>query len=136
MINGSRILVVEDNEELQGILADFLEVKGAEADFASNGLQGLNLALEHDFDAIVLDVMMPKLDGMDVLREIKKDSRMAVIPIVILTSSEDTESLRQSYLLQANSYIHKPVDFDEFVCVIDMIGHYWLNLNLPPPTEG
>lgn len=60
VLSGSQILVVEDNEELQGILADFLDVKQAEADFASNGELGLSLALSHTFDAIILDVMMPK----------------------------------------------------------------------------
>lgn len=111
MINGSRILVVEDNEELQGILADFLEVKGAEADFANNGLQGLNLALEHDFDALILDVMMPKLDGMQVAQQLREQG--CTTPILMLTALNGREDLLTGFESGVDDFVTKPFQFPE-----------------------
>jgi DNA-binding response OmpR family regulator len=84
MLKDKKILIVEDNIELQGILADFLEVKGADVDFASDGEQGIQLATECRFDAIILDVMMPKKDGIQVIQELRNAG--SDLPVLMLTA--------------------------------------------------
>ncbi|MGF1749115.1 response regulator transcription factor [Vibrio cionasavignyae] len=111
MLAGKRILVVEDNEELQGILADFLEVKGAEVDFADNGELGLELALEHEFDAIILDVMMPKKDGMQVARELREHGNTT--PVLMLTALNGQEDLLMGFENGIDDFISKPFQFPE-----------------------
>lgn len=111
MLAGSQILIVEDNEDLQGILADFLEVKGAEVDFASNGLQGLNLALKHDFDAIILDVMLPKKDGMQVAKELREQG--CTTPILMLTALNGQDDLLSGFGSGVDDFVSKPFQFPE-----------------------
>ncbi|KJY71645.1 chemotaxis protein CheY [Vibrio coralliilyticus] len=123
MLVGSRILVVEDNEELQGILADFLEVKGAEVDFASNGLLGLNLALKHEFDAIILDVMMPKKDGMQVAKELRENG--ITTPILMLTALNGQQDLLAGFESGVDDFVSKPFQFPELeVRLISLIKRY------------
>lgn len=81
---------------------------------------------------ILLDLKLPRLDGMDVLKRIRSDVRMSMIPIVVLTSSREQEDLLRSYSLGANSYIRKPVDFNQFVQAVQQLGLYWLVLNESP----
>ncbi len=111
MLQGAQILVVEDNPELQGILADFLEVKGAEVDFADNGEMGLNLAAENDFDAIILDVMMPKKDGMQVAQELRKMGKTT--PILMLTALNGREDLLTGFESGVDDFVTKPFQFPE-----------------------
>ncbi len=111
VLSGSQILVVEDNEELQGILADFLEVKQAEADFASNGELGLSLALSHAFDAIILDVMMPKKDGMQVARELRLKG--CTTPILMLTALNGQSDLLTGFDSGVDDFLTKPFQFPE-----------------------
>ncbi|MDA0116903.1 response regulator transcription factor [Vibrio sp. T11.5] len=111
MLENSRILVVEDNEELQGILADFLDVKGAEVDFAGNGELGLKLALENEFDAIILDVMMPKKDGMQVAKELRENG--CTNPILMLTALNGQEDLVKGFGNGIDDFISKPFQFSE-----------------------
>ncbi|NOH78348.1 response regulator transcription factor [Vibrio sp. RE86] len=111
MIEGSRILVVEDNEELQGILADFLEVKGAEVDFASNGELGVNLALESEFDAIILDVMMPKKDGFQAAQELREQG--CTTPILMLTALNGQQDLLSGFDSGIDDFVTKPFQFPE-----------------------
>lgn len=111
MLENSRILVVEDNEELQGILADFLEVKGAEADFADNGELGLKLALESEFDAIILDVMMPKKDGMQVAKELRENG--CTTPILMLTALNGQDDLINGFGNGVDDFVSKPFQFPE-----------------------
>lgn len=123
MLVGSRILVVEDNEELQGILADFLEVKGAEVDFASNGLLGFNLALEHEFDAIILDVMMPKKDGMQVAKELRENG--VTTPILMLTALNGQQDLLSGFESGVDDFVSKPFQFPELeVRLVSLIKRY------------
>ncbi|GLO62457.1 DNA-binding response regulator [Vibrio sp. MACH09] len=123
MIEGSRILVVEDNEELQGILADFLEVKGADVDFAGNGVLGLDLALANDFDAIVLDVMLPRKDGMQVAKELRENG--CTTPILMLTALNGQEDLLSGFESGVDDFISKPFQFPELeVRLVSLIKRY------------
>ncbi len=83
---------------------------------------------------ILLDLRLPKLDGIDVLRRIRTDERTKLIPVVVLTTSKEQKDLIESYSLGANSYIPKPVDFDQFVQAVRQLGLYWVLLNVPPPV--
>jgi two-component system response regulator len=81
---------------------------------------------------ILLDLKLPKVDGLEVLRRIKADPRTQTIPIVVLTSSREESDIVESYQLGVNSYIVKPVDFDQFVDSVRTIGFYWILLNQSP----
>ena len=85
---------------------------------------------------VLLDLKLPKVDGIEVLRRLGGDERTRRLPVVVLTSSREEQDIFQSYDLHANSYIHKPVDFDQFLDAVKQIGIYWLLLNEPPPSGG
>lgn len=81
---------------------------------------------------IMLDLRLPKVDGMEVLRRVKSDERTRAIPVVVLTSSKEDRDVAESYQLGVNSFISKPVEFDEFAKVVSELGLYWLLVNRPP----
>ena len=80
---------------------------------------------------ILLDLRLPKVDGMDVLRRVKSDERTRNIPVVVLTSSKEDRDITQSYDLGVNSFVSKPVQFDEFADTVTKLGLYWLLVNKP-----
>ena len=82
---------------------------------------------------VLLDLKLPKIDGLEVLRRLRSDERTKLLPIVVLTSSKEQQDLVESYSLGANSYVRKPVDFNQFVEAVRQLGLYWLVLNEPPP---
>jgi CheY-like chemotaxis protein len=82
---------------------------------------------------VLLDLKLPKINGLEVLEQMKADPRTQAIPVVILTSSKQESDMVKSYKLGANSYIQKPVDFEQFESVIKQIGYYWILVNQPPP---
>ena len=89
----------------------------------------------HDLpNVILLDLKLPKVDGIEVLKMLKGDRKTKLIPVVVLTSSKEESDLLKSYDLGVNSYIRKPVDFDQFVETVRQIGFYWMLLNEQPST--
>ncbi|MCK5152431.1 MAG: response regulator [Candidatus Thorarchaeota archaeon] len=85
---------------------------------------------------VLLDLNMPRMGGLDCLKEMRNDSNLRVLPVVILTSSREDRDVVESYEIGANSYIQKPVDFDQFVKAIQTLGLYWLVLNVSPKSGG
>jgi two-component system response regulator len=109
-----------------GILAlDYLFGEGTHADRDTTDMP----------QVVLLDLKLPKLDGLGVLRRLRADDRTRLLPVVILTSSNEDSDRINGYGLGANSYVRKPVDFDAFVAAAAQLGLYWLVLNLPPPKR-
>ena len=90
----------------------------------------------HPPKLILLDLKLPKVDGTEVLRQIKSNARTQAIPVVILSSSREERDLVESYKLGVNSYMHKSADFDQFRETIRTVGLYWLVVNQPPPEKA
>ena len=84
---------------------------------------------------ILLDLKMPKMDGIQVLRQIKSDKRLQMIPVVVLTSSRESHDLEICYQLGVNAYVVKPVKFADFVEAVKEIGMFWALINEPPPSS-
>jgi two-component system response regulator len=116
----NNIFVARDGEQA----LDFLFCRGA---FTSR-------SFEHPPKLVLLDLKLPKVDGMEVLKQVKADPRTRTIPVVIMTSSKEERDLVSGYNLGANSYIQKPVDFDQFRDTVKSVGLYWLVTNQPPPV--
>jgi two-component system response regulator len=85
---------------------------------------------------VLLDLKLPKLDGLGVLQRLRADERTKLLPVVILTSSNEEQDRINGYDFGANSYVRKPVDFDAFVAAAAQLGLYWLVLNQPPPVRN
>jgi two-component system response regulator len=85
---------------------------------------------------VLLDMKLPKVDGLGVLRAIREDERTKLIPVVVLTSSNEQKDVLESYRLHVNSYIQKPVDFDQFQKVVQQLGLYWMVVNQTPLPES
>lgn len=85
---------------------------------------------------VLLDLKLPKVDGLEVLRAIKEDSRTRDVPVVVITSSKEDRDLDEAYRLGANSYVVKPVDFDQFSEAVGQLGLYWVLINEPPRAAG
>jgi two-component system, response regulator len=116
---GNQVFVVRDGAEA----LDFLFCTGTYADRDPREMP----------EMILLDLKLPKVDGLEVLRRIRADERTHLLAVVILTSSNEEQDLLEGYKKGANSYIRKPVDFNQFAEAIHQLGLYWLVLNEPPP---
>lgn len=139
------ILLVEDNPDDELLTLDALAANriGNKVVVARNGVEALDYVFGSgewegrdvsDLPAVVLlDLNLPKIDGLEVLRRVRADERTLMLPVVILTSSNEDEDRLKGYSLGANSYVRKPVDFDEFVKAAGQLGLYWLLLNQTPP---
>ena len=84
---------------------------------------------------VLLDLKMPRVDGLEVLRQVKSDPELRTIPVVIMTSSREERDLVESYRLGVNAYVVKPVDFDQFVAAVKEVGMFWAVVNEPPPEN-
>ena len=118
----NRIHIVRDGEEA----LDFIFCRGPYA----------QRTFEQPPRLVLLDIKLPKVDGMEVLRQLKGDVRTKAIPVVILTSSKEEKDLVNGYHLGVNSYIQKPVDFDQFRETVKQLGLYWVLVNEPPPPSA
>ena len=126
------ILIIEDDPALLRGLKDNFEARGYHVRTANDGQKGLMAILQDPPDAVLLDLKLPKVDGIEVLRRIKADSRTNHVPVVMLTSSQEERDVLDSYNLGVNSYIVKPVDFSNFVHAVSELGVYWGILNKIP----
>jgi CheY-like chemotaxis protein len=147
-MQGGNILLIEDNED--DIVLTQRALKKAnilnEVVVVTDGIEALNyLRCEGSFVdrvnddppvVILLDLNMPRMGGLECLKEIREDSKLKILPVVVLTSSSEDRDICESYQLGANSYIQKPVDFDQFVQAIQTLGLYWLVLNVRPKSGG
>lgn len=96
----------------------------------------LNKCIQNPPKLILLDLKMPKVNGLEVLERLKSNELTKIIPVVILTSSNEDPDLEKCYRLGANSYVVKPVVFDEFITAISEVGLYWLLVNVPPKKQN
>lgn len=136
----SPILLVEDNPDDEALTIRAFSKNGIRNPIAvaRDGQEAVDFLLncdQHDKHErpvlILLDIKLPKLSGIEVLRRIRSENNTKLIPVVMLTTSKEEEDLVKSYSLGANSYIRKPVDFMQFVEVVRQVGIYWLMLNEP-----
>jgi len=146
MASVKTILLVEDNPDDVALtlrafkknnIANEIDVArdGAEAlDRLLGGASGQDGGSRPLPSVVLLDLKLPKVEGLEVLRRLRADPRTRLLPVVILTSSKEEQDLVRGYALGANSYIRKPVDFNQFVDAVRQLGLYWLVLNEAPPS--
>ena len=138
MMTDKTILLVEDNADDVELALHAFRANNIANDIIvkSDG----QVALEHLSDPqqelpglVLLDLNLPKLSGIDVLRSIRSNERTRFLPVVVMTTSREERDIVSSYRLNANSYVVKPVDFNQFTEAVRQLGMYWLLLNEPPP---
>ncbi len=106
----TKLLVIEDNADVAGILADYFDAQGADVDFATNGELGYQLAIKESFDVIILDVMLPKMDGLTLAKKLREVG--CATPIIMLTALDDKNDLLSGFSSGADDYLAKPFDLD------------------------
>ncbi len=141
-----KILLVEDNAKDLRLTMHALAAQGLSdhVDVVRDGEEALDYLFcrvafssrrfEDAPHIVLLDLKLPKVDGLEVLRAVKADSRTRAIPVVILTASKEETDMIQAYHTGANAYIQKPVAFDEFRRIVEQLGLFWLVVNRPPPS--
>lgn len=140
------ILLIEDNpddEELT-LLAFEQSQMSSEVVVARDGVEALDYLFgtgkfaDRNLDVmpalVLLDLQLPRINGLEVLQRLRTEERTKFLPVVILTTSNEQQDLINSYKLGCNSYIRKPVDFEQFQIAVQQLGMYWLLLNEPPPV--
>lgn len=142
------ILLVEDNADDEVLTLRALKKNNIQNEVvvARDGVEALDYLFGQGAYAgrdpariaavVLLDLKLPKVDGLEVLRRLREDERTHNTPVVILTSSKEEQDLARGYNLGCNSYIRKPVDFNQFMEAVRQLGLYWLVLNEPPPPKG
>lgn len=136
MVSPRPILLVEDNPDDERLILRSLKQSRItnSIGIARDGEQALNYLATISLlpSVVLLDIKLPKIDGLEVLRTIRSTERTQLLPVVILTSSSEEQDLIESYNLGANSYVRKPVEFEQFHRAISQLGMYWLLINDPP----
>jgi len=139
----SYILLVEDNEDDIALTRRALEKTNCKSNVvvAHDGQEAIDFLFEKEADSestlpivMLLDLNMPKIGGLEVLRRLRSDERTKNLPIVVLTTSDEQNDISESYNLGANSYIQKPLDMNEFFVAIQDLQSYWMKHNTPPPS--
>ncbi len=131
------ILLVEDNPDHAELTMEVLAALEAQHKviWAKDGVEAVGYLLENDSvihpTLVLLDLNMPKMGGLDVLRRLRSEKSTRNIPVVILTTSQEESDVIDSYNLGANSYIVKPVNYEQFTIAVEQLGLYWLKLNVP-----
>ncbi len=140
------ILLVEDNPDDEALTIRALDRNhiGNEVIVAHDGVEALDYLFGKGFytgrdvsvkpAVVLLDLKLPRVDGLEVLRQLRQDERTKLLPVVVLTTSGEEQDLLDSYSLGCNSYIRKPVDFLQFSEAIRQLGMYWLLINQSPPV--
>lgn len=144
-MNEKIILLVEDNPKDEALTLRALNKSNImnRVVIARDGPEALDYLFGHDAhgtanplpQVILLDLKLPKIDGLGVLARIRSDARTQILPVVVLTTSTEDKDRTEGYRLGANSYVRKPVDFVQFAEAVAQLGLYWLVLNEPPPTH-
>jgi len=144
-MTSKNILLVEDNPDDEALAIRALKKSNLvnEITIARDGAEALDYLFgtgqyedrdTRDMPALILlDLKLPKIDGLEVLRRLREDERTKHLSVVALTSSSEEQDLIDSYNLHVNSYVRKPVDFNQFTEAVAQVGLYWLVLNEPPP---
>lgn len=142
-LNDVIILLVEDNPNDVELILRALKKSTDKFHVVTDGAEALEFIfatgkyaqrnIKNPPGVILLDLKLPKVDGIEVLRRIKSDERTKNIPVVALTSSSEDSDLSECYKLGINSYIIKPVDFEKFINAVTELCKYWLSMNIPPP---
>ncbi len=148
MVEDRCILLVEDNPDDVKLTVRALKKNGVANDLTSveDGAEAIEYLFAEGRYAgrdtsqgpclVLLDLKLPKVSGLEVLQRIRGDERTENIPVVVLTTSNEERDLIESYRLGANSYVRKPVDFQNFLEAVRQLGLYWLVLNEAPPSAG
>ncbi|MBI4987390.1 MAG: response regulator [Rhodocyclales bacterium] len=143
MASDRPILLVEDNPDDEALtLRAFNKNRiGNPVIVARDGVEALDYLFGNNHHAgrdlsvmpavVLLDLKLPRIDGLEVLRRIRANERTSLLPVVILTTSKEQQDIYEGYSLGANSYIRKPVDFEKFIQAVGQLGLYWLVLNEP-----
>jgi two-component system response regulator len=142
------ILLVEDNPDDELLTLRALKKTGVQNEVvvAHDGVEALDYLFASGPHAgrdptmmpqlILLDLKLPRVNGLEVLKRLRSDERTRLLPVVILSSSREQQDMLDSYGLGANSYVRKPVNFDQFVRAVELLRSYWLVLNEDPPGVG
>ena len=146
MVQKNILLLVEDNpddEELTLLAFEQSQI-AHEVVVARDGVEALDylfgtgIYADRDISTmpalILLDLQLPRINGLEVLQRLRSDKRTKLLPVVILTTSNEQQDLINSYNVGCNSYLRKPVDYNQFVTAVQQLGMYWLLLNEPPPV--
>ncbi len=144
-IDKKLILLIEDNPDDEALALRALKKSNIEGEIiiARDGLEALDYLLGRSAyegrdtseqpRLILLDLNLPKMGGLEVLKRIRENPVTTYLPVVILSTSTEQKDLVSGYNLGANSYIPKPINFDQFIDAVNLLGHYWLSCNTPPP---
>ena len=132
------IVLVEDNPDDQTLTLRALKKQNIANEIVvlNDGVEALEYLLDSEKPLphlLLLDLKLPKLDGLELLRRLRSEPRTQLLPVVVLTSSDEDRDVIEGYRLGANSYIRKPVDFNQFSEAVRQLGLYWLVLNQSPP---
>jgi len=135
------IVLVEDNPDDEALTLRALRKNNIanQVIVLHDGAEALEFLLAPDAPTpqlVLLDLKLPRIDGLEVLRRLRNEPRTALLPIVVLTSSTEERDMLESYRRHANSYIRKPVDFEQFIDAVRQLGLYWLVLNQIAPNDN